>query len=119
MKPPTTHDWNDIPLETLNPLVKRQALHSNNMTIAHLHLTRGAVVPMHSHDNEQVTYLREGRLRFDFEGHQSVILEAGRMMVIPGGVPHSVEALEDCLALDLFSPARQDWIAGDDAYLRR
>jgi quercetin dioxygenase-like cupin family protein len=88
------------------------------MTVAHLYLTKGAIVPRHSHPNEQVTVLERGRLRFEFDDGSRVI-EAGQMLQIPGDLPHLVEALEDSLALDLFSPPREDWIRGDDAYLRQ
>lgn len=112
------HDWARIEREQLNPHAVRQVVHTDRMTVAHLHLTRGAVVPRHSHPNEQVTVLERGRLRFEFD-HGSTLLEAGQMLQIPGGLPHRVEALEDSLALDLFSPPREDWIRGDDAYLRQ
>ncbi|HET8547861.1 MAG TPA: cupin domain-containing protein [Bryobacteraceae bacterium] len=111
------HDWNYIAREQLNPLIVRQAVHTDRMTVAHLHLTKGAVVPRHSHANEQVTVLERGRLRFEFDDGAEIV-EAGQMLQIAGGRAHSVEALEDSLALDLFSPRREDWIRGDDAYLR-
>jgi quercetin dioxygenase-like cupin family protein len=47
-----------------------------------------------------------------------MVVRTGESLQIPGGVPHRVEALEDSVALDLFSPPREDWIRGDDAYLR-
>jgi quercetin dioxygenase-like cupin family protein len=115
---PIIHDWSSIAREQLNPHVIRQAVHTDRMTIAHLHLTRGAVVPRHQHTNEQVTVLERGRLRFEFDDG-SQILEGGQMLQIPSDVPHLVEALEDSLALDLFAPPREDWIRGDDAYLRQ
>jgi quercetin dioxygenase-like cupin family protein len=115
---PTIHDWSSIAREQLNPRVARQAVHTERLTVAHLHLTKGAIVPRHSHENEQVTVLERGRLRFEFDD-SSRILEAGQMLEIPSGLPHLVEALEDSLALDLFAPPRQDWIRGDDAYLRQ
>jgi hypothetical protein len=43
---------------------------------------------------------------------------AGESVVIPSEVPHAVEALEDSVVLDVFSPVRDDWVRGDDAYLR-
>jgi quercetin dioxygenase-like cupin family protein len=112
------HDWNRIEREQLNPLVVRQMVHTDLLTISHLHLTKGAVVPRHSHPNEQVTVLERGRLRFDFDDEVQV-LEAGQMLQIASDRPHAVTALEDSLALDLFSPPREDWIRGDDAYLRQ
>jgi quercetin dioxygenase-like cupin family protein len=56
-------------------------------------------------------------VRFRIAGEERV-LRAGDALVIPPDVPHTVEALEDSLAVDLFSPRREDWIRGDDAYLR-
>jgi quercetin dioxygenase-like cupin family protein len=112
------HDWNRIEREQLNPLVIRQAVHTDRLTIAHLYLTKGAFVPRHSHANEQVTVVERGRLRFDFDDGSETV-EAGQMLQIRGDRPHAVTALEDSLALDLFSPPREDWIRGDDAYLRQ
>ena len=114
----TKESWSRIPSEQLNPLVKRQALHTENMTVARLVLLQGAVVPTHHHENEQITTIERGRLKFSFPDHE-VVVEAGDMLPIPPHVPHSVEALEDSVAVDLFAPRREDWIRGDDAYLRR
>jgi quercetin dioxygenase-like cupin family protein len=113
------HRWSEIPVEPLNPLLSRQAIHSDMMTISRLSLKRGAIVPRHSHVNEQVTMLQKGRLRFVFDDGQERIVEAGDALQIASDAPHLVEALEDSEALDLFAPPREDWIRGDDNYLRR
>jgi quercetin dioxygenase-like cupin family protein len=112
------HDWKLLEEEQMNPLVGRKVIHAGSMTVARIALRRYAMVPEHSHPNEQITMLQEGKLRFTIAGEQRV-LSAGEMMQIPPDAPHSVEALEDSVAIDLFSPVRQDWIRGDDAYLRR
>ncbi|HWE52429.1 MAG TPA: cupin domain-containing protein, partial [Bryobacteraceae bacterium] len=78
----------------------------------------GAIVPLHQHVNEQVTMLQTGSIRFELAGAQ-LVLRAGDVLVIPPNAPHRVEALEDSEATDLFTPAREDWIRGDDAYLRK
>jgi quercetin dioxygenase-like cupin family protein len=111
------HSWNQIPAEPMTDTVTRQVLHTDTMTIARLYLKKGAVVPRHSHPNEQVSTVEAGRLRFLFDDGEAVV-QTGESMQIPGGVPHAVEALEDAIALDLFSPVRADWLSGDDAYLR-
>lgn len=112
------HDWSRIEKESLNPSLARQVVHTSNLTIARIHLTRGAVVPDHSHANEQVTTLIEGLIKFVYpEGE--IILRPGETLEIPPHVSHRVEALEDSVALDIFAPRREDWIRGDDAYLRR
>ena len=109
--------WNDIPREKMNDLVTRQVLHGDTMTVARLELREGAFVPMHSHSNEQISMIAAGALRFDIGG-QEVVVRAGEMLQIPSNVPHSALALEDSVAIDLFSPVREDWRRGDDAYLR-
>ncbi len=112
------HTWKSIPVEQMSSLVSRQVLHTENATVARLRLKKGAVVPLHHHVSEQLTMLEEGRLRFVIDGAESEI-SGGEMMQIRPDAPHSVEALEDSVATDIFSPAREDWIRGDDAYLRR
>lgn len=110
-------NWDAIAEEKMNPLLSRRVIHTEQMTIAALWIGKGAVVPLHQHVNQQVTMLRSGSLRFDMGG-DSVVLQAGEVLVIPPNVPHRVEALEESIATDLFTPAREDWIRGDDAYLR-
>ncbi len=112
------YEWNSIEREQLNPLVARQVIHAERMTVARIHLSKGAAVPRHSHENEQITLLQQGKLRFIFDDGETVI-EAGAVVAIPPNAAHGVEALEDSMAIDLFSPIREDWIRGDDAYLRR
>ena len=111
------HRWSGIPIERLNPLLTRQVMHSDYMTIARLDLKKGAVVPRHHHVNEQVANVESGRLRFIFD-EQEVIVEAGESMQIASNIPHRVEVLEDSIVVDVFSPKREDWIRGEDAYLR-
>jgi quercetin dioxygenase-like cupin family protein len=87
------------------------------MSIARIHLRAGALVPSHAHPQEQIATVLEGRLRF-VVGDEEHIVSAGESMIVPSGVPHAVEALVDSLVLDVFSPVRDDWQRGEDAYLR-
>jgi quercetin dioxygenase-like cupin family protein len=87
------------------------------MMIAHVYLAKGAVVPEHSHHNEQITYILDGLLRFTL-GDETIDVAAGEVLTIPAHVPHRAEALEDTLDVDVFHPPRQDWLDGTDAYLR-
>jgi len=112
------YNWSLIPVENMNPLMTRQVIHTAGMTICRLRLAKGALVPLHQHPNEQVTTMEAGLLRFVVDGRE-VLVRAGESLCIPPNAPHLVETLEDSVALDLFTPPRQDWISGDDAYLRR
>jgi quercetin dioxygenase-like cupin family protein len=88
--------------------------------IAHIYLKKGGIVPLHSHHNEQITYVLEGALKFLLGEDQDVevIVRSGEVLTIPPHLPHSAEALEDTLDVDVFNPPRQDWLDGTDAYLR-
>jgi quercetin dioxygenase-like cupin family protein len=110
--------WSEVPREQVNPLLKRQMIHGEAMTVARLEMRAGCAVPEHSHHNEQISMIESGRVRFVLAGKE-MILTAGESLHIPANVPHSAEVLEDAVAVDLFSPPREDWIRGDDAYLRK
>ncbi|MEO7650096.1 MAG: cupin domain-containing protein [Bryobacteraceae bacterium] len=110
--------WAEMAEEQLNPLISRKVMNSSNMTLAKLTLREGAHVAKHSHVNEQITMLEQGVLRFVTPDGE-YILRAGESMCIPPHLPHSVDALEDSVALDIFAPVREDWLRGDDAYLRK
>jgi quercetin dioxygenase-like cupin family protein len=96
----------------------RQVIHGQKMTVARIHLAKGCVVPEHSHEHEQISMVMEGTLKFLIEGRE-VTLGAGDVLHIPSRAPHRVEALEDSLVTDVFSPVRDDWRTGDDTYLRK
>jgi quercetin dioxygenase-like cupin family protein len=113
----TTYNWSEVPQEQMNALVTRQVIHSDSLTIAIIGLATGGSVPTHSHVNEQVMNIFSGQLKVVLDGTE-MVLSGGQSLVIPPNVPHSVEALEDTVAIDVFSPRREDWIRGDDAYLR-
>jgi len=119
-KPAVTHfRWDEMEKETVSATIKRRIVTGERAMLAHIYLDKGARVPMHSHHNEQITYLLEGVLKFWVgEKREEIILKAGEVLHIPPNVPHEAEALEDCLDVDVFSPPREDWLNGTDHYLR-
>ena len=112
--------WQDLPLETLSPTISRKLITGDRMMIAHVYLKKGAHVPRHQHENEQLTYILEGALRFRIgeDLSEEQIVRAGEVLFIPSNVWHEAEAIEDTLDVDVFNPPRQDWLNKDDAYLR-
>ena len=108
----------ESPVEHLNPRIERQFVYGEKGMLARLVLRAGAAVPLHSHENEQITYIVEGALKFVLPDRE-VTVRAGEILVIPANVPHSAEAIEDTVDLDVFCPPRADWISGTDAYLRK
>ncbi len=117
MKVMPNYNWDSIEKEQMNPFLVRQVIHGDNMTIARLELKKGCNVPQHSHANEQIAMVQSGRIMFNLDGVESTV-GAGETVRIPPNVPHFVDVLEDCVVFDLFSPRREDWLRGDDAYLR-
>ena len=117
----THYRWDDIPKEQLKPDLHRRLIPAERMTIGHVYLDKGCVVPLHSHENEQLTYILEGALEFTLGADRSrkQVVRAGEVLVIPSNVPHEAVALEDTLDVDVFSPPREDWLKGTDAYLRK
>ena len=110
--------WHAEPVDQLSAGIGRQVIHTETMTVARIVLAAGAVVPGHAHENEQVTTVLEGRLRVVIDGHEHSV-GAGESLILPANVPHEVEALSDTVTLEVFSPVRQDWLRGDDSYLRK
>ena len=110
--------WTDMPKETVTSQISRRLITGDRMMLAHVYLEKGSVVPKHSHENEQITYILEGALRFRLgeDGSEEVVVGAGEVLHIPSNVPHSAEALEDTLDVDIFSPIRQDWLDHTDSY---
>jgi quercetin dioxygenase-like cupin family protein len=116
----THYRWEDLPREELGPLLGRRLITGDRMMIAHVYMEQGFVVPRHEHENEQLTYILEGALRFWLGDDESEVVDvhAGEVLHIPSGLPHKAEALEKTLDVDVFCPPRQDWLDGSDAYLR-
>jgi len=116
----TFYRWEDMPKERVSETLQRRLITGDRMMLAHVYLDKGCIVPQHSHDNEQLTYILQGALRFWLgDEEEEVVVRAGEVLVIPSNVPHKAEALEDTLDVDIFSPPRQDWIDKTDNYLRQ
>ena len=113
--------WDSMKKERVSDMLERRLITGERIMLAHVYLKKGAIVPLHSHDNEQLTYILEGALRFWIGEDQTeeVIVRAGEVLHIPSNVPHKAEAMEDTLDVDVFSPPRQDWLDKTDAYLRK
>jgi quercetin dioxygenase-like cupin family protein len=109
--------WSTVPIEDLNPLLQRHFVVGQDIMIARVLLKKGCIVPLHSHHNEQLTYILEGALKFWIDGKE-IVVRAGEVLTIPRNMPHKAEALEDTVDLDVFNPPRADWIEKTDKYLR-
>lgn len=107
--------------ERVNDMLERRLITGDRIMLAHVYLREGCIVPKHSHENEQITYILEGALRFKLgeDQREEIVVSAGEVLHIPSHLPHEAEALEDTLDVDVFSPPRADWLNKTDSYLRR
>jgi quercetin dioxygenase-like cupin family protein len=110
-----------MPKERVNDMLDRRLITGDRMMLAHVYLKKGCIVPKHAHENEQLTYILEGALRFKLgeDQKEELVVAAGEVLHIPSNLPHEAEALEDTLDVDVFSPPRADWLNKTDSYLRK
>ena len=107
------HRWDEIALEKVTEMISRKIVSGEREMLAQIYLKRGALVPIHRHDSEQMTYILQGALRVLVDGEE-VIVREGEVLHIPSRLPHQAEALEDTLELDVFSPVRSEWVDAAD-----
>ena len=118
-EPTVTHyRWEDLAKEPLKDDLSRRLISTERMMLAQVFLEKGCVVPKHSHENEQLTYILEGKLRLGDDESEVVDVGTGEVLHLPSWLPHKAEALETTLDVDIFAPPRQDWLDGSDSYLR-
>jgi quercetin dioxygenase-like cupin family protein len=109
-------NWNHISSQAISPFQTRQVIHTPGSTIVRLVSLKGALVPLHHHVHEQVTMLESGAFRFVMQG-ETVVLRPGDVLRIASDVPHEAEALEDSVTVEVFVPAREDWIGEGQSLL--
>jgi quercetin dioxygenase-like cupin family protein len=107
------HRWDEIALEKITEMVSQKIVAGERQMLAQIYLKKGALVPRHAHESEQMTYILQGALRVHVAGEEIIVRE-GEVLHIPSGIPHQAEALEDTFELDVFSPLRADWLRGAD-----
>jgi len=117
----THYRLEEMPKERVSDQFERRLITGERIMLAHVYLKKGCIVPLHRHENEQITYILEGALRFWIgeDQKEEVVVRPGEVLHIPSNVPHKAEALEDTLDVDIFSPPREDWLNKTDEYLRR
>ena len=114
----TLHRWDEIALEKVTEMISRKIITGEREMLTQIYLKRGAVVPMHNHESEQMTYVLSGALKF-LVGGEEIIVREGEVLHIPSWLPHQAEALDDTFEMDVFSPVRQDWLDHTDDYFHK
>jgi len=114
-------NWEEVPIEQVTPEMERKLVYGEKIMIAKMKFKDGFEVPLHHHENEQVSQVISGTMRFWFgaDKEETMDLHAGDVVVIPANVPHMALMIGDCEGIDTWSPIREDWLDGSDDYLRK
>jgi quercetin dioxygenase-like cupin family protein len=105
----THYAWTKLVPDHPMAMLERRRVIGENAMISRVLLHKGCVVPTHAHENEQIACVLSGRLRFGLGADGSpqrreVVVAAGEVLHLPANVPHSAEAIEETVVLDVFSP---------------
>ena len=109
---------NMLPEEKVTDKITRRVLVGEKEMMVFWTMKAGAHASAHSHPHEQMFWMIKGKMDFRL-GAERRMCGPGDVGVIPGGVEHEAWFPEDTEVVDLFSPVREDWFAGQDHYLRR
>jgi quercetin dioxygenase-like cupin family protein len=110
--------WQSLKEERLTDELSRQVIHGEKATLARLTLKAGAGVARHYHANEEFCWALSGALEYQLDD-RTIAVRAGEIILVPPNVPHAIFALEDSTCVDFFAPVREDWLKGEDQYLRK
>jgi quercetin dioxygenase-like cupin family protein len=116
--PVSLYRWDELALEKVTEMISRKIVTGEREMLTQIYLKKGAIVPMHNHESEQMTYVLQGALKF-LVGGEEITVREGEVLHIPSGIEHQAEALDDTFELDFFSPIRLDWLDATDEYGRR
>ncbi|WP_074406856.1 cupin domain-containing protein [Aquimarina megaterium] len=113
-------NWDEVPTEEVTPSMHRKIISGEKIMFAKMKFKDGFRVPLHNHENEQITRVISGTIRFWFgeDKEQVMDLNAGDIIVIPPNLPHEALMIGDVEEIDTWAPPRQDWLDGTDNYLR-
>lgn len=114
---PTFYQFAKMPEEKLTNKVSRQYIYSGQSMLVKWIFKKGAIIPLHHHVNEQITWITKGKVMVHSQG-KKYIVKAGEVIIFPPHVPHEFIALADTIDIDFFTPVREDWINENSGYLK-
>ncbi len=98
----------DILPKALAPGIIGHYAHGQSLTLGYVILDKDSRIQEHKHVHEQITFIVEGQLDMVIDG-KPYSLTKGTYHVIPSNIPHSATAKTNCIAIDAFSPVREDY----------
>lgn len=114
---PIFYPFERMPIEKLTDKISRQYLYAAQSMLVKWIFKKGAIIPLHHHVNEQITWIVKGSVIVNSQEKEFKV-NAGEVIVFPPHVPHEFIVLEDTIDIDFFTPVREDWINQSTDYLQ-
>lgn len=114
---PNLYMLDAVSKEKLSDKITRQYVMGSQSMFVKWTLKKGAVISLHFHPSEQITWITKGSVKVLSQGKQFIV-KAGEILIIPPHVPHAFYALEDTIDIDFFSPVREDWLNNTANYIQ-
>lgn len=109
--------WSARKEEKLSEQLSRQMVSGKMATISRFSVKRGCTIARHYHINEEYIMVISGSVKYNFDDRE-IAIGANETLIVPPSVPHAINALEDSSFVIFFAPVREDWLRGEDKYLR-
>jgi quercetin dioxygenase-like cupin family protein len=109
MKGMVRHHQEVQPIQLGGGTERRILAYDESLMAVEVSFETGSEGAPHSHPHTQMSYVLSGSFRYSIEG-ESVILNPGDSVVVPGGLVHSTVCLEKGVLLDVFTPKRDDFL---------
>ena len=90
-------------------ITRKTLVHGTHTLMTEFVLKKDALLPAHKHPQEQTGYLVSGHM-FLAIGDEMHEVRAGDSWMIPGNVEHRATIITDSVAVEVFSPVREDYI---------
>lgn len=114
---PNLYQFDATNKEKISDKITRQYIMGSQSMLVKWTLQKGAIIPLHFHPNEQVTWITKGSVKVLSQGKEFIV-KAGEVLIIPPNVPHEFFALEDTIDIDFFTPVREDWLNNTATYIQ-
>jgi quercetin dioxygenase-like cupin family protein len=96
-------------LQALPGIRRKTLVYGEKSLLTEFHLEGGSRLPSHAHPQEQTGYLVSGHMRLTI-GSETFDIQPGDSWCVPGEVVHQAEILVDSVAVEVFSPVREDYL---------
>jgi quercetin dioxygenase-like cupin family protein len=109
--------WETLKTEWVTDELSRQVIHGEKATVTRLTFKVDSKIERHHHVSEEYCWILSGALEYKLDD-RTIVVRAGEIIVVPSDAPHAIVALEDTTCIYIFAPMREDWLKGEDQYLR-